>query len=162
MKKSYLAITVLLAALVGVLVCNPPTATASGDGPKGDRGERHERFGDRQMARMTEVLGLSADQQEQIKAITAEHRNKVAPLRQTLDENRSQLRQAAHAGDFDEAAVRTLAGNQAAAQTELIVERARMQNQIQSLLTPEQREKAEKMRSEKGHGRGHHHGGPRR
>lgn len=59
---------------------------------------------------------------------------------------------------FDGAAVRALATRQNAARVELIVSRARVKSQIYALLTPEQRELAQKIRAE-GKGRhGHQHG----
>ncbi|HXV20151.1 MAG TPA: Spy/CpxP family protein refolding chaperone [Desulfuromonadales bacterium] len=160
MKKSFLVVTVLTAALVGGLFFHSPQVNAApaGDSPRLERGERHEKGGEHFLARMTEVLNLSAEQQEKIKAIMEEHRNKVAPLRQSLDENRDKLRQAAKADNFDEAAVRALATSQATTKTELIVERTRMQSRIHALLTPEQRKLAEEMldRRMEHRGGGHH------
>jgi protein CpxP len=161
MKKSLLVITVLTAALIGGLFFTSAQVNAApaGDPPKWERGERPEK-GERFLARMTKTLDLSAEQQEKIKAIMDEHRNKVAPLRQDLDENRDKLRQATKADTFDEAAIRTLAAGQAAAKTELVVERARMMSQIHAVLTPEQRkladEKMERMMERRGGDR--HHG----
>lgn len=160
MKKLFLVVTVLTAALVGGLFFHSPQVNAApaGDSPRLERGERHEKGGEHFLARMTEVLNLSAEQQEKIKAIMEEHRNKVAPLRQSLDENRDKLRQAAKADNFDEAAVRALATSQATTKTELIVERTRMQSRIHALLTPEQRKLAEEMldRRMEHRGGGHH------
>jgi Spy/CpxP family protein refolding chaperone len=162
MKKSFLVFTVLTAALVSGLFFQTAQVNAapSGDSPRMERGDRPEK-GERFLARMTEVLNLSAEQQEKIKAIMDEHHAKVAPLRQSLDENRDKLRQAAKADTFDEAAVRTLATSQAATKTELMVERARMQHQINALLTPEQRKLAEEMLDRGMHHRGDHHPGKR-
>jgi protein CpxP len=161
MKKSFLVVSILTAALVGGLFLQSSQVNAAppGDAPKWERGERHEKSGERFLARMTEALNLSAEQQEKIKAIMDEHQNKVAPLRQNLDDSRDKLRQAAKADTFDEAAVRALATSQAATKTELMVERARMQNQINALLTPEQRKLAEeKLDRGMGHRGGRHHG----
>ena len=159
MKKSFFVVTVLTAALVSGLFFQTAQVNAApaGDSPRMERGERPEK-GERFLARMTEVLNLSPEQQEKIKAIMDEHHAKVAPLRQSLDENRDKLRQAAKADTFDEAAVRTLATSQAATKTELIVERSRMQSQIHALLTPEQRKLAEEMldRRMEHRGGGHH------
>jgi len=160
MKKSFLVVTVLTAALVGGLFFHTAQVNAapSGDSPRMERGERQEK-GERFLARMTKVLNLSTEQQEKIKVIMEEHRNKVAPLRQSLDENRDKLQQAVKADTFDEAAVRTLATSQAATKTELIVERSRMQSQIHALLTPEQRKLAEEMLDRRMEHRGDHHHG---
>lgn len=161
MKKSFLVITVLTAALVGGLFFNSSSVNAAppGDAPRWERGEHHEGRGEGFLARMSKTLDLSAEQQEKIKAIMAEHRNKVAPLRQSLDDSRDKLRQATKADTFDETAVRSLAASQSAAKTELMVERARMKNQIHAVLTPEQRKlAAEKMERGMGHRGDRHHG----
>lgn len=161
MKKSFLVITALAGALVGGLLFQPSPVSAApyGDSPRWERGERPERDGTRFLARMTKTLDLSAEQQEQIKAIMEEHRNKVEPLRKNLDENRDKLRQATKADTFDEAAIRTLAAGQAAAKTELMVERARVKSQIHAVLTPEQRklveDKVERMMERRGGDRQH-------
>jgi Spy/CpxP family protein refolding chaperone len=107
-------------------------------------------------ARMAKKLDLTEDQQKQIRAILESERQKAAPLRQQLAENREQVRKAIEAQRFDESAVRALAAGQTAARVELIVSRARAKSQIFALLTPEQRELAGKFRAQgKGrHGRG--------
>jgi protein CpxP len=161
MKKSFLVVSILTAALIGGLFLQSSQVNAApmGDPPKLERGERPERNGERFLARMTEALNLSTEQQEKIKVIMEEHRNKVAPLRQSLAESRDKLHEAAKADSFDEAAVRSLATSQAATKTELMVERARMKSQIHALLTPEQRKLAEeKMERGMGHRGGRHHG----
>jgi len=161
MKKSFVAATALTVALVGGLFLQPSQVSAAppGDAPRWERGEGYGKSGDRFLARMTEALDLSAEQQEKIKAIMEDHRKKVAPLRQGLDESRDKLRQLARADSFDEAAVRTLAASQAATKTEMIVERTRMQSQIHALLTPEQGKLAEeKLDRGQGHRGDRHHG----
>lgn len=160
MKKTFLVVSILTTALVGGLFFHSSQVNAApvGDSPRWERGERQERTGEHVLARMTEALDLSAEQQEKVKAIMDEHRSKVAPLRQSLDESRDQLRQLGKADTFDETAVRRLAAGQAAAKAELMVERARMQSQIHALLTPEQREMAEeKLERGMGHRGGEHH-----
>lgn len=161
MKKSLIVATVLTATLVGGLFLHSSQVNAApvGDSPRWERGERQERTGEHFLARMTEALDLSAEQQEKVKVIMDEHQTKVAPLRQSLDESRDQLRQLGNADTFDETAVRSLAAGQAAAKAELMVERTRMQSQIHALLTPEQRKLAEE-KLERGMGQrgGGHHG----
>jgi len=164
MKNSIL-ITALLAATV---VCSALYATAAeplkdsgiaagepADGYPGEYGMRSERHFDR----LAEVLDLTAEQQEQIKSIRAAEREKDAPLRQQLREEREKMRALIASHPFDEAAVRSLAAGQAETRTELIVSHARVRNQIDALLTPEQREKAKNLRS---HMKERGHQGPRR
>jgi protein CpxP len=137
----------ILAALTALgLGLTLPAAAAPPDGP-GCFGPRQER--------MARVLDLSAEQQAKIEAIRQEEREKTAPLRRAQREFREKLRAAAAADPFDEAAVRALAAGQAATRTELIVARARTQNRILALLTPEQRTLAEKLRPRPGERKGH-------
>jgi protein CpxP len=94
---------------------------------------------------MAEVLGLNDAQKEQISAVLKSGWEKNAPLRRQMAESRKQLIKATKTTAFDEAAVRAIATNIAQIKTEMIVSRARVQNQIYALLTPEQRDLAEKL-----------------
>ena len=96
--------------------------------------------------RMARVLGLSDAQQTKIEALLAAERDKSRPLREKLEASRKQLRQAERAAKFDEAAVRAISATQAQLITELTVISARTHNQINALLTPEQRALAERLR----------------
>ena len=150
MKNSILIAALLAAALV----CSALYAVAA-DPLAGSRLAAEKRAGDgaetfdmrkeRHFDRMAEALDLTPEQREQIKAIQAAEREKVEPLRQQMQEGREQLRAVAEQQPFDEAAVRTLAAGQAEIRTEMIVSHARVRNQINALLTPEQREQAEKL-----------------
>ena len=141
MKKHLLLTTLLTLALAGGALGTAFAAPGGGRGP----GSGHE--GGRFLQRMAVVLNLSADQQNRIEAILASERQTTQPLQQALRDSREKLRAATAAGGFDEAAVRTLAASQAQTRTELIVARARTQNQIYNVLTPEQRARAEKLRA---------------
>lgn len=94
---------------------------------------------------MARHLKLTADQQAKIKALVAADREKMAPLVQKVEEYRKQLRDAAQATPFNEAAIRAIAAKQAQAEVELTVSRERVRSQISLLLTPEQRVLAEKL-----------------
>ncbi len=127
--------------------------------PEGGFHGRHGKMGPgKHFARMAKELNLTEDQQKQIKAILESERQKAAPLRKQLAENREQVRKAIEAQPFDESAVRALAAGQNATRVELVVSRARAKSQIFALLTPEQRDLAKKFRWE-GRGRHGHHSG---
>ena len=156
MKKSSLLIALMLATLAGGWTLAPAVASADtgcysrncyGRGP-GDEG--------RHMPRMAEILGLSTEQQTKIKEILQQERQAVAPLQAQLQTSREQLREAAQADTFDEAAVRKLAETQAATRTELTVARLRTRHQVQAVLTPEQRDLAKRLRPLFREQRGHH------
>jgi Spy/CpxP family protein refolding chaperone len=103
----------------------------------------HEEQG---FARLVKALGLSDAQQAKIERILQAERDNSAPLRQKLEVNLKLLHQVELAEKFDEAVVRTIATSQAQLFAEMIVVRARAQNQIHSLLAPEQLAIAEKLR----------------
>ncbi len=98
------------------------------------------------MGKVGQVLGLSEAQQTQIQTILEAERTKAEPLRKQLQDSREQMRKLAQAETFDEAAVRALAAKKAEVNVELMVSRARTQNLVQAVLTPEQRELANKIR----------------
>jgi periplasmic protein CpxP/Spy len=143
----------MMAVLV-VLLLIPATGFAAGEG----WGKRGEMGGGKHLARMASALDLTEDQKSQIRTIWTSEREKIAPLRQQMRENRQQIHQEALAVPFDEAAVRTLAAAQAEARTEMIVAHARVKNQVHAVLTPEQREKAEQFWQERKRGEGPRHG----
>ncbi len=113
--------------------------------PEGGGPGMHRGMGPgKRFARMARKLDLTAEQQTQIKAILEAERENVAPLRKQLAETRVKILKAVKAEPFDEAAVRSLASSQNDARVEVIVSRARVRSRILALLTPEQREQAER------------------
>ena len=156
MKKRLTILTLLATALGGFAVApslvlaadqSPAAETAQADSYCDKCGPgKHGFLGGRMAAR----LNLTSEQQEQIKTIVEAERERIAPVRAQQRELRDQLRTAMKAQPFDENAVRQVAASQAEARTEMIVHRARVQNQINAVLTEEQREQAEKLRATKG------------
>jgi protein CpxP len=155
MKKRILIATLSLVTLFGsalYVAAAPPGGPCDGpcngrcDGPRDGKGQHGGRF----LERMTKILDLTEAQQAGIKQVQAAEEEKTATLREKKQENRQQLRLAEGAKPFDENAVRTLAEQSGAIETELTIARARMHSQIDAILTPEQREIAAKLRSERG------------
>lgn len=100
----------------------------------------------RMVAHMAEDLDLTADQVTEITAVMTDEQTKTADYRAKLGDLDTQMRAATANGHFDEAAVRSIAAQQAAIFTELTVERERGRSQIYNTLTTEQRTKFESMR----------------
>lgn len=142
MKKKTIIATLLAATLAAgpILAAAPADSFSAKRTGTGERGDFRDHDRGLNLERMAKKLDLSAEQQEQIRAMLAEHRSKTAPLRQELRESRRQMRDFVNADEFDEAAVRALAMEQADTRTELIVERARMRQQMYAVLSPEQRD----------------------
>ena len=148
-------------ALVAALILGLGAAALAQNKFEGKRGGMRGQFGQR----MAEQLGLTDAQKTQIQQIMQAEKTKTQTLRDELRSQHQQLDAATKGGAFDEAQVRTLANQQAQTQANLIVERERVKAQIFQILTPEQRTKAEQLRSQFGermHSRGFrgHHAQP--
>lgn len=147
MNKKMIVMAVLAATIIGggtgaVLAGHEPDGEFGGPspgmkmGPGGFEG------------RMAKILKLTETQQSQIKDVFDTERDLVKPLFDKMHESRKRLMSLTEAIIFDEPAVRTIAQEQAATETELIVSRTRVQNKINGLLTQEQRELLKNLRPE--------------
>ena len=125
------------------------------------RSERRHGPGPEMMEHMARALGLSEDQKTQIKALMDGIQAGEEARHTKMDELRKQLEAATANGQFDETKVREIANQQAQIHADQIVEHERMKAKIFSLLTPEQRVKAEEMHKRHG-GEYRRHGGPPR
>ncbi|PKN12484.1 MAG: hypothetical protein CVU69_06790 [Deltaproteobacteria bacterium HGW-Deltaproteobacteria-4] len=155
MKKRILIVTLSLLTLLGsaLYVAASPSGGPCGgpcDGRCDAPGTGKERAGGHFLERMTKILDLTEAQQASIKKVQAAEQEKTAALHEKKREIRQQLRQAEGAKPFDENAVRVLAEQSGAIETELTIVRARRHSQIDALLTPEQRNLAAKLRPEPG------------
>ncbi|PKN16172.1 MAG: hypothetical protein CVU66_02005 [Deltaproteobacteria bacterium HGW-Deltaproteobacteria-23] len=151
--KRKIVVGAVLAAVVTVSFFSTAATAASGkkmtsekscNCQKGEQGKGGDGF----LQKMTKDLKLTAAQQEQVKVIIAADREKGAPLMEKIEEKRMQLFEAAKAEKFDEAAVRTLAAQKAELEVEMTVSRAKIRNNINAILTPEQRAIAESIRTQ--------------
>jgi protein CpxP len=102
------------------------------------------------------ALDLTPEQKAKIAAIMEAEQPTIRTLRTALREGRQALGEAVRSGAFDEDAVRTIATKQAATLTELMVVGARVESKIYTLLTPEQRTLAERLRPLLNHRLGPH------
>lgn len=155
MKKRILIVTLSLITLLGsaLYVAASPSGGPCGgpcdgncDGPRAGKNYSGDRFHER----MSKLLALTEAQQASIKQVQAAEEEKITALHEKKQEIRQQLRQAGTVQPFDENAIKVLAEQRGAIAAELTIVRARMHSQIDALLTPEQREIAAKLRSERG------------
>jgi periplasmic protein CpxP/Spy len=108
-------------------------------------------------------LNLTDAQKEQAKAIFEAQHATEEERQAKLEDIRKQIDAATANGQFDEAQVRTLANQQAQLMADSIVDHARMHSKLYSLLTAEQKAKADqlmKRHSEFHRGPGPGHGPP--
>jgi Spy/CpxP family protein refolding chaperone len=108
-------------------------------------------------------LNLTDVQKEQVKAAFEAQKATDAERRAKLDDIRKQIDTATANGQFDEAQVRPLANQQAQLMADEMVDHLRMHSKLYSLLTAEQRTKADQMMKRHGEhrrGPGPGHGPP--
>jgi len=74
----------------------------------------------------------------------AKEKTTMQPLMQQLSQSHQQLRTLEESATFDEAKVRALAAQNTQLMTELIVQKARIKNELFQVLTPEQKAKMAK------------------
>lgn len=122
------------AALVTVVALTPVGASAfmCEEGPP---------MGGHHFKRMATELGLSAQQQQDVKAIFQKDRAQFLPLLKQLVAERRALRGLIQADAIDEAAIRAQSAKVAAIQADLAVQRAHMSQEVRKVLTPEQVQK---------------------
>jgi Spy/CpxP family protein refolding chaperone len=112
------------------------------------RGMHHHMRGGGEM-RGLRALNLSEAQRDQIFKI---HHDQAPAFRDQMKKvraSREELQKLARADKFDQAAVRRAADTQAKAISEMAVMRVQAQNQVRSVLTPEQKAKLDQMRQER-------------
>lgn len=144
MKKRVFAVAGIAALIIGA------TIFAVGQGGlrvhRQHRGDGPQRqHGPEMIEHMARALSLTDEQKTQIKSIMEAARPVEEARHQKQEELHQQLEAATANGQFDEARVRELANQQAQLMAESIVEHERMKAKIYSLLTAEQRAKADEM-----------------
>ena len=97
------------------------------------------------MGFLAKSLNLTDEQQAQMKTIMEKAHTSMKPLRQQSQQIEMQILQQHVMGTYDDAKVRTLAGQKAQIDAELTVAQAKVHNQLFQLLTPDQQTKAKEM-----------------
>jgi len=133
-----------IAALVG-------TATVVAQG--GPDGFGHGRHGMGPMGfgpmRGLSQLGLTDDQRQQIRTAMQSHRDEFRALMERGRQAREAQRAAIEAVPMNEQAVRAAAAQVAAVEADAAVMRARVHEQVFSVLTPDQQAKAQSLKTER-------------
>jgi Spy/CpxP family protein refolding chaperone len=170
MKKRILVPALVVGTLLtGSLASAGPGVFGGGHGSKeGDcngRGqggmsyEQHEERLEQRLEMLETVLDLSEAQQEQIETLFNQQWQDKQQLREQLQVSRKELREARTADNFNETDFRAKAARQAELKIEMMVAKAKLKQQVQALLSAEQREKAAKLGGLlEGQGKGHQGG----
>jgi Spy/CpxP family protein refolding chaperone len=127
---------------------------ARGQGPAAMTLEEHQAMASQRIERMSYMLNLSAEQQTKLTALFDQHWQDNQSLRTKMQASRDMLAAMRNAPDFNEAEFRAEAQKHADMRTDMMVQRASMQQKINALLTPEQQEKAKTLFPGQGQGQG--------
>ena len=137
-KKFFISAAILMVVAAGL------ATAALAQRPNGGFG-RHSGW---MLKHMTKELGLTEAQQTQIKGIMADGKTRMKPLLEQLRQN-EQAENSSSNGTFNENQARAFAGKQAAIMADLMVEKQRTRSQVNAVLTPEQRQKAQQLMQER-------------
>jgi len=130
-----------IAALVG-------TATVFAQGGPGGGFGRHGHRGFGAMGGLQQ-LGLSPDQQQQVKNVMSSHRDEFKALMDRSRNARQAQQNAIEAVPVNEDLIRSTSTAVAAAEADMAVLRARVHEQVFSLLTPDQQTKAKQLQADR-------------
>ena len=155
MKKRLIILVGIAVLVIGATVFALAHGFQEKRGPGRGEGRPH---GD-MVEHMSRELNLTDAQKEQVKSIIDGQHSAEEAREAKLDDLRKQLDAATANGQFDETKVRDLANQQAQLQADGMVEHLRTHSKIYSLLTAEQRTKADEM-MKRGGPHGHPHGAP--
>ena len=112
---------------------------------------RHGMDSEVRIDRMADALDLTKDQRGQVRSIVDKSRTAARELSDRMRDNRKQLRDLMQQDKASEGEVRRLADIQGKAIADMIVLHTKVQTDIRSILTPEQRQKMqERLRQHRG------------
>jgi Spy/CpxP family protein refolding chaperone len=112
-------------------------------------------------SKLAELLGLTDEQQAQLKAMRDKNRETLRPLMESARQADRSFRKALEEENSEATAVGQAALAMHAARQKLQAAHEAALEEMKAILTPEQREKLEQTRARFGPGRGRRPGGPR-
>lgn len=160
MKKTI----VIPLALIGLLLSGGAAFAQSGHHGKGNNGnsqgrngqgmsqEQHQERMDNRLEKMAVVLDLTDSQKKQIESLMNEKWENRQTMRTQMQASQKELREYRQGNEFNESEFRAKAQKQADLKTEMMVQHAKTKQQLFAVLTPEQQQKAEKLREVRGEG----------
>lgn len=151
MKKRIIVIASIAVLVIGATIF----AVAQGPGMQKMQGMHGHGRGDGpshgdMLEHMARELNLTDAQKQQVKTIMESVESSADGIHAKLEEVHKQLEAATANGQFDEGQVRTLANQQAQLEADMLVEHLRAKSKVYSILTAEQRVKAEEMHKRMG------------
>lgn len=140
----------VVVSVMALLLCGAAIISYA-QGPGGPEGPAfhgpHSGYGP--MGHLLHELNLSDAQKEQVKSIMQANHANMKTVMQQMSENRKALLTATANGAYDPAKIQLLANQQAQLQAAMTVQHEALQHQIYTtVLTPEQRLKADQFRTD--------------
>ncbi len=147
----------LIAFMALLLVAGMVQAGPGHDGPKGRQGMMGEFGGSvermvEHLSRVADDLALSDEQVEQMFTVTDASRGELRQLMLQMQDNKQALHETTGFDVYDADAIAELATTQGNLVAQMIIMKSRMRAEIMTILSPEQRGKAEALKSQR-HGR---------
>jgi protein CpxP len=133
MKTATLVATVLFGACIAASAAAQDAPVATTQPPAVQRIERR--------------LHITQAQREQVKAILKQEQPKLQQLHRELLSERSEMAAASQGGSFNAVAVQSVASKYAAANADVLVERAKLHSELFAVLTPEQQQRLQRLRT---------------
>jgi Spy/CpxP family protein refolding chaperone len=133
LTKILVSVSAVGLAAFGVVAFAGPCCVARHDLPKPRLGER---------------LGLTEEQRGKVKDVLKAHQPEVRSLVDKLIVERRVLRELIHAEKIDESAIRAQVAKIAAVEADFAVARAKVAQEIQPVLTPEQKQRARELKAQ--------------
>jgi Spy/CpxP family protein refolding chaperone len=161
--------TITKISLIGCLLASsialagPQADTGSGKASQECHHGAHSRMGkgmdggERFLNRMTERLKLTSEQRSSVEAVLQKSKSQMVSLKEKMQANRQALRELKRKGTSDNSQVQVLAQERGNLTAESIIQRSKIRNEIQLVLTDTQREQMKQMREE--HKHRHHNKG---
>lgn len=142
--KTYLTKFATVAALAaGMAFAQAPAQTTTPAAPPPDSGKATMKPRAAMRHRMLQALNLTPAQKQQAKTIFQQTRQSVQPVAQQAKQNRQALAAAVKANDTNQ--IQQLATQQGTLQGQLLTLRAESMAKFYSILTPDQRTKADQI-----------------
>jgi len=114
--------------------------------------EQHEERMENRLEKMAVILDLTDQQKEKIENLFAQKMENHQGMRAEMQASREDLRAYKQGKEFNESEFRAKAQKHADLKTEMMVQHAKTKQEVLAVLTPEQQQKAEKLRSMHGEG----------
>jgi Spy/CpxP family protein refolding chaperone len=137
---------VTLSAVVATLLAGGVSLYAQDPGAGGPRGRGRGGFGHPAGIGLR-ALDLTDAQRQQVRQMMEQHREQNRALFERVRKAEAARQQAVEAIPVNEAQIRSAMQELGEAQTEMAIQQARLNSEIQTLLTPEQQKKAQELRA---------------